>query len=188
MLESRHGEMRTKRDVILTSWENLDYPSVGATELEQIQSELRRIFDGAGLDSPASIARVLADEGAELRHPEVLEFDTRWREQALSTPPLLEFGSLAQALESMSLLCQVREEFLNSSNEPGLSDLRAYVLAAREDSVLRSRSPIIGERERSEAKEVASWLTVWVNTPDLFPDWLELRRVSTQFQREFGEP
>jgi len=75
---------KTKRDLIIELWEALDCESVGARELEQIQNAVAEKFGEGAVDSPASIARVLADEGAVLRHPEVLDFDTKWRERNLS--------------------------------------------------------------------------------------------------------
>src|SRR5205085_5112268 len=61
----------------------LECPRVGAGELREIQSELRKQFGAGGIQSPASIARVLADAGAELKHPEVIECDTEWRQAQL---------------------------------------------------------------------------------------------------------
>lgn len=176
---------QTKRDVIAATWEALDCASVGAKELEQIQLELERVFGHAGSDSPASIARVLADEGADLRHPEVLECDTGWRERAVSSPQL-EFGSLAATLNTMTKLAELSRELIRNSDEKGISELRAEVVAAKEDCLLRAKSAIIDDQARAEAKEIAGWLGVWLNTPELFADWLELRRLSPQFLKKFG--
>ncbi|MBA3715634.1 MAG: hypothetical protein H0W76_24795, partial [Pyrinomonadaceae bacterium] len=70
---------RTKRDLMIEVWEHLDCESVGAKELETIAAVVREQFGDGAIESPASVARLLADEGAELRHAEVLELDVRWR-------------------------------------------------------------------------------------------------------------
>src|SRR5882724_7816962 len=75
---------RTSHESIIEEWEDLDCESVGARELEQIQEVLREMFGEGACDSPASIARTLADEGAVLRHPEVFDYDTQWRERLIS--------------------------------------------------------------------------------------------------------
>ena len=54
---------RTKHDLIIEVWEYLDCESVGARELEQIQQALGERFGAGALQSPASIARTVADEG-----------------------------------------------------------------------------------------------------------------------------
>ncbi|MDX6383229.1 MAG: hypothetical protein QOK48_802, partial [Blastocatellia bacterium] len=70
-------------DLILQAWERLDCATIGEPELREIQEAIR---DHSGKEEcPAAIARVLADEGAELRHPEVIEFDARWREAKMES-------------------------------------------------------------------------------------------------------
>src|ERR1700704_5519155 len=73
------SKARTKRELIVTAWDDLGRIKVGASELRKIQSAVRDQFGAGAVESPAAIARVLADEGAELRHPEVIELDARWR-------------------------------------------------------------------------------------------------------------
>jgi len=36
------------------------------------------------------------------------------------------------------------------------------------------------------AAEVAQWLTVWLQNPQIFTDWLALRRESAEFRERFG--
>ena len=62
-------QSRTKRDLIIEVWEALDCESVGARELEQIQQVLAEELGLGAVESPGSIARVVADVGAALRHP-----------------------------------------------------------------------------------------------------------------------
>ena len=76
---ARKQALLNKRELIIQAWERLDRTAIGERELSEIQTWVRD-QSGASDESPAAIARVLADEGAELRHPEVIEFDARWRE------------------------------------------------------------------------------------------------------------
>ena len=48
---------RSRQDLIIEVWEDLDCESVGARELEQIQHALREQYGEGGLESPAAIAR-----------------------------------------------------------------------------------------------------------------------------------
>src|SRR4030095_11571497 len=102
-MKTNSWRSRTKNDLIIEVWEALDCESVGARELEQIQEELLGRFGEGAVDSPASIARPVADEGAVLRHPEVFDYDAKWRERRLaesSLPEGLSFTNLSEALES----------------------------------------------------------------------------------------
>ncbi len=180
---------RTKRDLILEVWEALDCESVGARELEQIQQALSEKFGDGVLASPATIARTVADEGAVLRHPEVFECDFKWRKQIAEGvfQPELDFSRLSMAFESMVRVEEQRLKFQTEADAKGQTELRNIVSAARKDSILRARSKIIDEGQREEAKEISKWLGVWLQAPELFSDWLDLRRRSPEFRTKFPE-
>jgi hypothetical protein len=175
--------------LIIEVWEALDCESVGARELEQIQQALRQKFGEGALESPASIARTVADEGAILRHPEVFECDLRWRGKHLAQTSLagdLSFANLASAMESFAKLEEKRLEFHARGDETRVKQLREFVIGARKDAQLRARSKIIEKDERKQAIEISQWLTVWLQAPELFRDWLDLRRRSPEFHKMFG--
>ncbi len=160
---------------------------MGASELEQIQSALRDTLGDGAVDSPASIARTLADEGAVLRHPEVLDFDTKWREQNLSdliSPNELNFSGLEEAAESIKKLDAIRQKL-----DPQLEQrsIRELVLKIKDEIQAVARSRIVDERERLEANEIVQWLTVWLQDPELFEDWLSLRQQSPEFTQLFRQ-
>jgi hypothetical protein len=178
---------RTKRDLIIEVWEALDCESVGARELEQIQQVLAERLGTGAVESPAAIARVVADEGAALRHPEVFECDLKWREQRLSvTSNSLDFSSLKTALESFAEVESRRLEVAEQKDAAALQRLREVITAARQDSLLITRSKIVAEQQRAEAKEVSEWLRIWLIAPELFRDWLDLRMRSAEFRKRFG--
>src|SRR5438270_11000439 len=70
-MKKREWKSRTKRDLMIEVWEHLDGGTVGARELEAVAEAVRERFGEGAVESPAAIARLLADEGAELRHSEV---------------------------------------------------------------------------------------------------------------------
>ena len=93
-----------------------------AQELEQIQQALGKKFGEGALESPAAIARVVADEGAVLRHPEVFTFDGKWRERRLMNGGLqakLDFTDLSKAFQSVVKLEEQRLELQASENAKG---------------------------------------------------------------------
>jgi len=181
---------RTKRDLIIEVWEFLDCESVGEAELQRIQQALRTRFGEAATDSPAAIARVVADEGALLRHPEVFECDRKWRAENLSRTAFadeLDFSSLPSAFASVVKLEEKRMELPAGSEADALRDLRESVAAISRDLSLRARSQIIDDAAKAQLKEVSHWLMVWLQSPELFSDWLDLRRRSPEFRQKFGD-
>lgn len=180
---------RTISDLIIEVWEALDCESVGGRELEQIQDAVGAKFGEGAVPSPASIARTVADEGAILRHPEVFDFDAKWREQKLanaSLPEQLSFANLAEALESFVKLDEQRQSLEGINDEKGLRKLRESVVAARSDAQLRAQSKITSAAAREEAKEISNSLRIWLQSPELFIDWLDLRQRSAEFVKKFG--
>jgi len=187
---ARSWSARNKRDLIIEVWEYLDCESVGASELEQIQLALTEKFGAGALTSPASIARTVADEGAVLRHPEVFQFDLNWRERILKRGEFregLDFSNFSAAFESVVKLEERRLQLQLDNEATRLKELREVVAAIRKDSLLQARSKMLDRSMRDQLKEISEWLTVWLQSPELFSDWLDLRRRSPEYKKKFPE-
>src|SRR6266849_3724485 len=114
-------EDNNKRELIVSTWRSLGVGRVGRKELRAIQNALAKEFGKNAVQSPASIARVLADEGAELKHPEIIEFDARWRESRVESEArkfkgLEQFfpGNLLSLKDAELMICkleQLRRQF-----------------------------------------------------------------------------
>jgi hypothetical protein len=181
---------KNRRDLIVEVWEALDCESVGARELEQIQEALQEKFGEGARESPAEIARTVADEGAVLRHPEVFDYDSKWRERRLLgtfSPDSLSFANLTEASSSIKKLDALRLELKQANDHVGLSRLHEVVLKLKHDAQLVSQSKILEKMVRLEAKEVVQWLAIWLQDPDIFEDWLSLRKRSPEFVQKFQQ-
>lgn len=120
-----------------------------------------------------------------MRHPEVLDFDTKWREQNfydLVSPDELDFSGLGEAVESIKKLDAIRQKI-----DPQLEEraVRELVLRIKDEIQPVTRSKIVAERQRLEAEEIIQWLTIWLQEPELFADWLSLRQQSPEFTQRF---
>jgi hypothetical protein len=49
-------------------------------------------------------------------------------------------------------------------------------LRARQRLETLLRRPSLSAGKRAEKEEILSWVRVWLETPDLFPGWLDLRK------------
>jgi hypothetical protein len=56
---------------------------------------------------------------------------------------------------------------------------RTLVLVAKEHARLSLRS---ARTNRADKQEMIAWMTIWLQTPDLFPQWLALRKRATAAQ------
>lgn len=189
-MKTHRWQARTRQELIIEVWEALDCESVGARELSAIQDAVRETLGSGAVASPASIARTLADEGAVLRHPEVLNCDTKWRARNLApmiTADDLNFSDLVAAAASLKVLDRLRSKAEREGNEQKLQQVRELALHCKEEVRLVARSRIVAEQNRSVAKEIAEWLSVWLLQPNLFEDWLSLRQGSSEYREKFAE-
>ena len=174
--------MRTKELLIIDVWKPLDKEVVGAAELELVRETIVQRF---GMNvSPASIARALADHGVRLGHPEILGADVRWREHnTLLTPEDLSVGTLEAATALIEKIERLRQRF--EHEDMMLEHLLHEVRRIKSELELMASSEKGGIKHL--AAELAQWLTVWLQNPQIFPEWLALRRATAEFQQRFGQ-
>jgi hypothetical protein len=136
------------------------------------------------------MARLLADEGAELRHAEILELDAQRR----SADPyeamfrnVLKFSTFAQAASSLKNLDNLRRQFKRKKDEEGVRRVHETALKGRKRAQMIARNRNVDERKRAEKAEIAEWFAVWLRQPEIFEDWLELRQRSKDFRERFSE-
>jgi hypothetical protein len=181
---------RTKHELMIEVWEHLDCETVGARELEAIAEAVRERFGEGAEESPAVVARLLADEGAELRHAEVLEMDVRWRAADPYEPMfrnVLKFSNFDEAAASIKRLDNLRRQFGRKKDKEGLRRVRETVLRGKQRAQMIARNSSVNERKRAEKEEIAEWFTVWLRQPEIFEDWLHLRRRTKDFRARFGD-
>lgn len=184
-----------RREKVVDVWRSLGEPKVGEHELRQIKKTLGN-EPAPGVTSPATIARILADEGAELRHPEIIEFDARWREaqikneakglDSISGLTAEKALSLKQAESLIKRLEKLRQRFDRTGNEQSSRQVRALAIEGRQAAISRAKNRSLGEALTLEQSEVAEWLRIWLQTPTLFEQWLELRKSSADFKKSFS--
>lgn len=186
----------SRRDLIVAEWRRLGAASLGSDELIRIQQTIGEAFGEHAIESPATIARELAHEGAELRHPEIIECDARWREAQIDSH-LKTFGKVSalQATEPLRLkqaesliekLERLRDRFERTGDDRQIAELRTLAIDARRTAVSRARDTSLPIAIRHEQTEIAEWLMVWLETPNLLQQWLELRKSSPAFRERFS--
>src|SRR5215213_8589592 len=122
---------RNKTDLMIEVWEKLDCESVGGAEIVAIETVVRDVFGPSAVESPMIIARLLADEGAELRHSEVMEL---YIERASDRPydaallNILETTDLKTTLRSIRQMENLRRKFAGDDDNEGMRLLRELVL------------------------------------------------------------
>jgi len=53
----------------------------------------------------------------------------------------------------------------------------------RAEMIARNRK--VEAQKRAEKEEIAGWFRIWLETPDAFFDWLDVRKKSPEYQKKF---
>jgi hypothetical protein len=136
------------------------------------------------------IARRLADEGAELRHSEIMELYVRRAEHRPYDAALrnaLKLNDLRSALTSIKDIENIRRKYVAENDKEGLRQVREIVVEQRQRLAERSNDSRSDDVDRQVAMEIAEWLSHWLQTPTLFADWVEMRQRSKDFLERFGK-
>ena len=182
---------RTKNDLIIEVWEKLDCESVGAREIEAIEVAVQDRFGFGAVDSPMIIARQLADEGAELRHAEILELDVRRRQESpydAMFRNILKFSDFKQTLFSIRRLENLRKKFVAENDKEGLRQLREVALKGKTRAQMIAGNERVEAANRAAKAEIAEWFTLWMQSPEIFENWVLLRQNSKDFKEKFDTP
>jgi hypothetical protein len=51
-----------------------------------------------------------------------------------------------------------------------------------------ARNQKVDPQKRADKEEVLQWFRIWLETPETFFDWLEVRKQSPDFVARFGSP
>lgn len=159
-------------------WEKLDCESIGRVELEAIETVVGEIYGMSPQDTPMRLARLLADEGAELRHSELLELDVERRTATEDLPLIsqpLDISQKTKALKSINELEELRRKFDSQKKVDGISALRKKAIAARDQCLGIAGNPDKSDVSRKDASEIAEWLSIWIQSPEIFNAWLKAR-------------
>lgn len=181
---------RNKSDLIIEKWEELDCESVGRVELEAIEAAVRERFGEAAVDRPMTLARCLADEGAVLRHSEIMQLHLERFEAASQRDPaflnILNVSSLQKAAASLRDLENLRRKYAADGDAEGLRLVTAKAREGREIALAAAARPNAEETEIVVNNEIAEWFTIWLQSPVMFGAWIEVRLASKEFIERFG--
>jgi len=185
-----HDSLLDRRHEIIAAWLALESASVGADELVAVQQAVND-----ETVSPAEIARELAREGAELRHPEIIICDARWRAVRLESQArtfagiaALQSAAPLELKEAEAVLAELdRLRCTFARDETALDELKSLAVDSRKTLIKRANDGSLSPQAREVQAEIAEWLRVWLETPNLFVQWLELRKASATFTAKFAD-
>lgn len=179
----------TKDDLIIEVWEKLDCENVGAVEIQAIETVVAEQYGESAIDSPMVIARLLADEGAELRHSEIMAL---YVERSSDRPydgafrNIVRIDDLKSTLASIRNMENLRRKYVQENDKQGLRLVRETAQRAKQTAAEAAKKKNLDEMTRLVNTEISQWLTVWLQTPEVFESWAALRRRTPDFVGKFS--
>jgi hypothetical protein len=181
---------RTKQDLIVEIWKASGKKAVGSEQIIQIEQALRERFGEGAVDMPMRIARILADAGAQLKYPEIMRLDFQRRTESpydAMFRNVLKFRTFKEALVSIWHLESLRKKFLQTQDKMGLYLVRKEALKGRERALMIAKNPKVEPRKRMEKREIAEWFKIYLASPEVFENWIQIRLESEDFLRRFSQ-
>ena len=100
---------------------------------------------------------------------------------------ILDTRDLKKTLASIRRLETFRKTYEADGDQERLRLLRQMTVDEKDKKLAAADRKKSDPKERMMSREIAEWLTLWLQSPELFDNWLALRRRSGDFVSKFGE-
>jgi hypothetical protein len=167
----------TKKALILDYLEEHHPPVVLRGDVAAVRRALHQQLGEKGRVSDRYLFAIIEERGVPI-------------EAALGGLPaellaILKFDTLPGAAAAIQELETRRQAALQAGDRSTLDACLRAGRRARESAEWVSRNARVRAAVRAERGEIALWFRVWLETPEIFPDWLEVRRKSKEFAEYF---
>jgi hypothetical protein len=176
---------KSKRELVLDIYDNEAMGEVTAREIAVINQALIEEYGEGGAMTPAEIARILHDEDLPVRFDQVFRMMTTTEKYENAFARFLENDDLAEAEKSIRGIDELYRKFKQAGDRAGGRFAFEAARTAKQNATELSRLPDLSAAQRREQAEIAEWFAVWLQTPDLFAEWVGLRKASAEFKKLF---
>jgi hypothetical protein len=177
---------KSKRELVLDIYDNEAMGEVTAREIAIINQALIEEYGEGGAMTPAEIARILHDEDLPVRFDQVFRMMTTTEKYENAFAHFLENDDLAEAEKSIRGIDDLYRKYQRAGDKAGVRFAFEAARTARQNAIELSQLSHLSPAERREYAEIAEWFAVWLQTPDLFTEWVGLRKASPEFKKLFG--
>jgi len=186
-LNSEHtdeqGGSPTKKAMILEAAEQLGVQKFTPAEVEQIRRRLIANLGGEGKTSADYVMSVLEESGRRVVWSTRSDTEGKYEEEFAD---LLHFSTLEEAEMCLIRLDELLRKFAGEQERAAVERVKEIGRLGRRRAEMIAHYHKVDPAKRAEKLEIAHWFAIWLETPDAFFDWLEVRKQSPEFQKNFG--
>jgi hypothetical protein len=176
------GGPPSKKAMILEVARGMDKPRFTPAEIEQIRRQLIAHLGPQGKTSVEYIVSVLQEAGMRVVLSTRADTEGRYEEEFSD---LLHFSTLEEAEMCIIRLDELFRKFTLEGERAAAERVREVAQLGHRRAEMIARNHKVDATKRAEKEEISHWFAIWLETPDAFFDWLEIRKQSPEFQKQF---
>ncbi len=179
---SRRAQPSKKR-IIVELAQKIGAQKVTAAEIEQVRRKLIVQLGPEGKTSADYVASVLAAAGMRVALSHRADTEGRYQEEFQG---LLHFATLEEAEMCLMRLDELGRKFRAEGEAAAAERVLEVARLGRRRAEMIARNPKVDAHKRAEKNEIVQWFVIWLETPEAFFDWLEVRKRAPEFVEKFG--
>ncbi|MBS1787951.1 MAG: hypothetical protein JST85_09530 [Acidobacteria bacterium] len=172
----------TKQEMVLEIYDREAMGEVTAREIAIINHALVEEYGEGGAMQPAEIARILNEEELPVRFDQIFRMDSPTETYEALFRDLTSCNSLEEGEAILWRLDALYREFQRAGDKTGMRFARTTALQLKGRAAALFASPTSPNQLRAELGEIAQWVTIWLQTPDIFAQWLNLRKATAAYK------
>ena len=177
-------DLKTKKALILETAREINVQKWTPAEIDQLRRRLLAEHGESGKTGSDYIADVLKDAGHKVLLNLQEEAEEQYEEEF---EDLLHFKTLGDAEVSVMRLDELMRKFQEQGEHAAVERVLNVARLGKRRAEMISRNRKVEPQKRAEKLEIASWFRIWLETPDAFFDWLDVRKQSPEFQAKFPQ-
>jgi hypothetical protein len=174
--------LETKRAMILRAAAAIGAEKWTAAEIDQLRRKLLADHGSEGKTGSDYIADVLQSAGWKVVLTQQEEAEDQFEEEF---EDLLHFKTLGDAEVSLMRLDELLRRFRAHGENAAAERVMEIGRLGKRRAEMIARNHKVEAHKRAEKQEIASWFRIWLENPDAFFDWLDVRKQTPEFREKF---
>src|SRR6201984_581593 len=173
--------LETKRDMILRAAASIGAEKWTPAEIEQLLRKLLADHGAEGKTGSDYIADVLHSAGWKVVLTQQEEAEDQFEEEF---EDLLHFKTLGDAEVSLMRLDELLRRFRAHGEKAAAERVMEIGARGKRRLEMIARNHKVEAHNRVEKEEIASGFCIWLENPDAFFDWLDVRKQTPGFREK----
>jgi hypothetical protein len=175
-------ELKTKKAMILETAREIGAEKWTPAEIDQLRRKLIAEHGEEGKTGADYVADVLKSAGLKVNLSQIEEVEDQFEEEF---EDLLHFKTLSDAEVSLMRLDELWRRFQAHGEKAAAGRVLDVARLGKRRAEMIARNHKVEPRKRQEKEEISTWFRIWLETPDAFFDWLDVRKQSPEFHARF---